>query len=252
MHISIFEDAASLGQHSGQKAADLIRTVLAEKGSAVIILATGTSQFYTLSQLIIEPEIDWKKVTMFHLDEYLGLPDSHPASFRKYLKERFVSKVPVKNYHLIDGQADPAVECARLSKLILENPVDVALVGIGENAHLAFNDPPANFDTEDPYIVVELDEMCRLQQLGEGWFKSLNDVPERAISMSIKQILKSKNIICSVPDARKAVAVRNSVEGRVSNLFPASVLQQHPRCFLFLDKFSASSLSSQTVTGSYE
>ena len=245
MDIRVSEDAASLGKLSGGKAADLIRAAIADKGAAVIILATGTSQFNTLSQLVIEPGIDWKKVTMFHLDEYLGIPDTHPASFRKYLKERFVSKVPIGRYYLMDGEADGDSECARLSDLISQNPVDVALVGIGENGHLAFNDPPADFETERPYIVVDLDEMCRKQQLGEGWFKSLDEVPRQAISMSIRQIMKSKSIICSVPDERKANAVRNSLEKNVSNMFPASILQQHPQCFLFLDKESASKLSGE-------
>jgi glucosamine-6-phosphate deaminase len=245
MHIIVSKDAKTVGQLSGQKAGALIRASLEDKGSAVIILATGTSQFETLKQLVIEPDINWEAVTMFHLDEYLGLPATHPASFRKYLLERFISKVPVGKYHLIDGEADGQRECKRLNDLISNNQVDVALVGIGENGHLAFNDPPADFDTNDPYIVVDLDEMCRTQQLGEGWFESLAAVPQQAISMSIRQIMKSQNIICSVPDERKAVAVRNSVEEHVNNMFPASVLQKHPQCFLFLDKQSASKLSGE-------
>lgn len=245
MDISVSEDAKSLGKLSGQKAGELIRAALAEKGAAVIILATGTSQFNTLTQLIAEPGIDWGKVTMFHLDEYLGIPDTHPASFRKYLKERFVSKVPIGKYYLVNGENNGDAECVRLTDLISKNPVDVALVGIGENGHLAFNDPPADFETERPYIVVDLDEMCRRQQLGEGWFKSLEEVPRQAISMSIRQIMKSKTIICSVPDERKATAVRNCLEEEVNNMFPASILQQHSRCFLFLDKQSASKLSGE-------
>jgi glucosamine-6-phosphate deaminase len=245
MDINISEDALALGKLSGQKAGALIRASLEDKGAAVIILATGTSQFNTLGQLVKEPGIDWKKVTMFHLDEYMGVSDTHPASFRKYLKERFVSKVPIGKYYLIDGEADGHTECARLGDLISQNLVDVALVGIGENGHLAFNDPPADFETNSPYIVVDLDQMCRQQQLGEGWFKSLEDVPRQAISMSIRQIMKSKNIICSVPDERKANAVRNSLEEDVSNMFPASILQQHPQCFLFLDRQSASKISEE-------
>jgi len=245
MDINVSEDALALGKLSGQKAGVLIRASLEDNGAAVIILATGTSQFNTLAQLVIEPGIDWRKVTMFHLDEYMGVPDTHPASFRKYLKERFVSKVPIGKYYLIDGEGDGETECARLSDLISQNPVDVALVGIGENGHLAFNDPPADFETNTPYIVVDLDQMCRQQQLGEGWFKSLEEVPRQAISMSIRQIMKSKNIICSVPDERKANAVRNSLEEDVSNMFPASILQQHPQCFLFLDRQSASKISEE-------
>ncbi len=244
MNIHISENPVELGRQAGMAAATLIRETISLKGTSSIILATGTSQFETLNQLLAQPDIEWHNVTIFHLDEYIGLPDTHPASFRKYLKERFISKVPaLKAFYLINGEGDPVEECKRLGKLITECPVDVALVGIGENGHLAFNDPPADFDTEEPYIVVELDEACRLQQLGEGWFNTLEDVPHQAISMSVNQILKSKNIICSVPDQRKAEAVKNSIEHPVSNLFPATALQSHPRCTCFLDKYSASLLS---------
>ena len=243
MHITVSENAKNLGRAAGRKAATLVRMALQERNSATIILATGTSQFETLYQLIHEPQIDWDKVTMFHLDEYLGLPQTHPASFRKYLKERFIAHVPIQEYHLINGEADGNHECERLSRLILDHPVDVALVGIGENGHLAFNDPPADFETDKPYIIVELDEPCRKQQLGEGWFKSMAEVPRQAISMSIQQIMKSKYIICSVPDERKAQAVKNSIEQKVDSLFPASILQHHPHCFLFLDNASASLLA---------
>lgn len=243
MNINISNDATQLGQAAGRRAAELIRKAIAERGGANIILATGTSQFETLNQLIKEQEVDWRKVVMFHLDEYIGLPDTHPASFRKYLKERFLSKVPpLKAVNLINGETNPEAECIWLGDLITQYPIDVALVGIGENGHLAFNDPPADFDTEEPYIIVHLDEACRKQQCGEGWFKTVADVPARAISMSIKQILKSKHIICSVPDERKARAVKNCVENAVSNMFPASILQTHDHCILYLDKASAKEL----------
>ena len=246
MKISISANPAELGKVAGKAAATHIKEALTEKGYANIILATGTSQFETIQQLLSEPGIDWSNVTMFHLDEYIGLPITHPASFRKYLKERFVSKVPtLKAAHYINGEGDAPTECKRLGKLISESPIDVALVGIGENGHLAFNDPPADFDTVDPYIVVELDEACRMQQLGEGWFKSMNEVPKQAISMSVKQILKSKIIICSVPDERKATSVKNSIEQPVSNLFPATALQQHAHCTCYLDTHSASLLSKK-------
>jgi glucosamine-6-phosphate deaminase len=245
MHIIVSENVKTLGMLAGQKAGELIRAALWKKGSADIILATGTSQFETLLHLVNEPDVDWNNVTMFHLDEYLGLPETHPASFRKYLRERFVRQVPLKEYHLINGEAEGRNECRRLNALIRSHTIDVALVGIGENGHLAFNDPPADFQTDDAFIMVELDEPCRKQQLGEGWFNTLEEVPRQAISMSIRQIMKSKHIICSVPDERKAVAVKNSVERKVSNLFPASILQQHPDCFLFLDHASASKLSPQ-------
>lgn len=244
MKIEIANDAKELGVAAGRVTARLIKETIARNGTANVILATGTSQFETLNQLIQEKEIDWSKVTMFHLDEYIGLPETHPASFRKYLKERFLAKVPpLKAAHLVNGEGDAQAECVWLGDLITQHPIDVALVGIGENGHLAFNDPPADFDTEEPYIVVDLDEACRKQQFGEGWFKSVDDVPRQAISMSVKQIMKSKNIICSVPDERKAQAVKDTVEQKVSNLFPASILQKHAQCTLFLDKASAKLLS---------
>lgn len=244
MAIHILPNAAELGKASGVAAAQLIRAAIDTQGKASIILATGASQFDTIHQLIDEKGIDWSKVTMFHLDEYIGLPLSHPASFRKYLLERFITKVPaLKAAYLINGESDPIAECSRVGALIEQNPIDVALVGIGENGHLAFNDPPADFDIEDPYIVVQLDDACRRQQLGEGWFHSLQEVPAQAISMSIKQILKSKHIICSVPDARKALAVKNSLENEVGNLYPASILQTHPHCSFYFDTNSAQLLS---------
>lgn len=247
MHIS--GSPHESGKAAGAAAAELIVEAINRNGTANIILATGTSQFETLNQLISENDIDWGKVVMFHLDEYIGLPITHPASFRKYLLERFISNVsPLKALYLIDGEASPGQECVRLGKIIGEHPVDVALVGIGENGHLAFNDPPADFETEEPYIIVTLDAACRKQQSGEGWFTSMEDVPEKAISMSIKQIIRSKHIICSVPDKRKATAVKNCLEQEVSNLFPASILQLHPNCTYYLDNESASLLSAQTLS----
>ena len=244
MKIQTTDDPVSVGQAAGRHAGKLIRRAIEEKGQANIILATGTSQFETLNQLIGEDGIDWAKVVMFHLDEYIGLPDTHPASFRKYLRERFLAKVPsLKAAHLINGETNPEAECVWLGDLITQFPIDVALVGIGENGHLAFNDPPADFDTEEPYIIVDLDDACRKQQYGEGWFKTVADVPTQAISMSIRQIMKSKAIICSVPDERKAQAVKNCVESSVSNMFPASILQTHDHCTLYLDKASAKGLS---------
>ncbi len=244
MKIVHSNDPKELGRAAGKAAAALIRETIAEKGQANVILATGTSQFETLNQLIQEKNIDWGKVVMFHLDEYIGLPVTAPASFRKYLKERFLDKIPpLKASWLIDGEVDPATECKRLSNAIEAYPIDVALVGIGENGHLAFNDPPANFDTDEPYIVVNLEAQCRKQQFAEGWFATIEDVPAQAISMSVKQIMKSKHIICSVPDSRKAIAVKNSLEKPVSNIFPASILQLHPDCTFYLDKASAELLS---------
>ena len=249
MEIIVTKDAQELGKAAGSAAGSLIRQAIRENGTANIIVATGTSQFETINQLISEKGIDWSKVVMFHLDEYIGLPVTSNASFRKYLKERFLDKVPtLKAAHLINGEVDPELECKRLEELIALHPTDVALVGIGENGHLAFNDPPADFDAIQPYIIVELDEDCRQQQLGEGWFESLNDVPRRAISMSIQQILKSNHIICSVPESRKAIAVKNSLEKQVSNLYPATILQLHPDCRYFLDQSSAALLSRDIIT----
>ncbi|NOR75517.1 MAG: glucosamine-6-phosphate deaminase, partial [Draconibacterium sp.] len=214
-------------------------------GEANIIVATGASQFEMLSELIKE-EIDWTKVTGFHLDEYVGMELTHPASFRKYLKERFVDKTAMKEFFYVNADVEnPDNECARLGNLINDNPIDVAFIGIGENGHLAFNDPPANFETEVPYIVVTLDDACRKQQLGEGWFPTFDDVPKQAISMSINQILKSTTIICSVPDERKAVAVKGSVEEPISPMIPGTVMQKHAATWLFLDTGSASLLKTK-------
>jgi len=242
MNIIKTPNSASLGQAAGKEAGKLITDAIERNGEANIILATGTSQFETIKQLIKE-DIDWSKVTMFHLDEYIALPVTHPASFRKYLKERFLACVPpLKAVYLINGETDPEAERKRLGDLISKHPIDVALVGIGENGHLAFNDPPADFDTEEPYLIVHLDAQCRLQQLGEGWFTAMDEVPTQAISMSVKQICKSKHIICSVPDARKAQAVKDSLQQQLSNNYPASILQRHPSCSFYLDNDSASLL----------
>ena len=248
MNLKIFPNAVELGKSAGIAAANLIRLAIAAKGIAHIIMATGASQFETINHLVKEKDIDWSKVTMFHLDEYIGLPVKHPASFRNYLKERFLNKLPsLKASYLINGETDASNECDRLNDLISQHIIDVALVGIGENCHLAFNDPPADFETKQPYIIVALDEACRQQQLGEGWFTTIEEVPSHAISMSVQQILKSTHIICSVPDSRKAMAVKNTTEQVVSKLYPASILQLHPNCDLYLDKASAALLSVHPV-----
>ena len=243
MEVCIKEDAVALGRAAGKVAADLIKKAIDKNGQVNIILATGVSQFETLKQLVSEDSIDWSKVVMFHLDEYIGLPESSPASFRKYLKERFVQKLPaLKACYFIDGESDPVAECDRLSHIIEKHPIDVALVGIGENGHLAFNDPPADFVTEKPFIIVNLEEKCRKQQYNEGWFNAVEDVPVQAITMSIRQICKSTHIVCSVPESRKAEAVKNCLEQPISNLYPGSILQAHPNCTYFLDKSSAAHL----------
>ncbi len=230
-----------MGTHAAFLGAKAIRDAISARGRANIILATGASQFSMLEQLVREPGIDWSLVTCFHLDEYVGMPITHPASFRKYLKERFMAKVPgVKAFYYIDADKVPLeAEIERVSGAILSRPIDVAFIGIGENGHIAFNDPPADFTTEKPYIVVDLDEKCRMQQVGEGWFKGLSDVPTQAVSMSIRQIMKSGVIVCSVPDARKAAAVEMALTAPLGPLAPCSILREHPRCYLMLDKESA-------------
>jgi glucosamine-6-phosphate deaminase len=240
-------DRPTMANQAARDGAALLRAALRERGSANIIVATGASQLEMLAALAQEPDIAWQNVTAFHLDEYVGLPITHPASFRRYLWERFhrALPLPLKAFHYVAGEApDPKAECTRLGAIIRQNPIDVAFVGIGENGHLAFNDPPADFATEEPYLVVNLDDACRRQQLGEGWFPTFEDVPKRAISMSCRQILKSKQIVCTVPDRRKAEAVRGAVEGPVTPQVPASILQQHPQTTLYLDAASASLLKS--------
>jgi glucosamine-6-phosphate deaminase len=244
MHLITAPDKATMGREAARAGAELLRKALRDRGGANIIVATGASQFEMLGALVDESDIAWNRVTAFHLDEYVGMPITHPASFRKYLWERFHRRLPLPlaAFHYLDGEADPQGECKRVGAVLRQHPIDVAFIGIGENGHLAFNDPPADFDTDEPYILVNLDEACRRQQFGEGWFKTLADVPTRAISMSIRQILKSAAIICTVPDQRKAQAVKNATEGPVTPQVPASILQRHDRVTVFLDPPAASLL----------
>jgi len=242
LQLEVFDTKTELGQAAARDAATIINQAISERGAAYVIAATGASQFEFLDSLVDE-EIDWGKVVFFHLDEYVGLPESHPASFRRYLKERILNRVQPRSFHLLNGEAgDVYEECRRVSELISRETIDVAFVGIGENGHLAFNDPPADFETDEPYIVVNLDQKCRQQQVGEGWFKSLDEVPTQAISMSIRQILRSRHILCIVPDQRKAPAVKNCVELEVSPMHPASILQKHDSVTLYLDRESAALL----------
>jgi glucosamine-6-phosphate deaminase len=244
MHLIKTTDKQALGRLAAESASRVIRAAISARGFANVIIATGASQFETLKHLVQDRAIDWGKVTLFHLDEYIDLPVTHPASFQKYLRERFLAHVPPpKTFHFISGEGDPAVECARLNALIAQTPIDLAFVGIGENGHLAFNDPPADFDTDVPFLVLTLNADCRQQQFGEGWFESLDLVPRQAISMSIRQIMKSAHIVCSVPDARKARAVRDCLRGSVTNLHPSSILQTHASCEVFVDEASAALLA---------
>jgi glucosamine-6-phosphate deaminase len=246
MNITIETNKNAVGKRSAEQASAYIVQAIEKKGLASIIVATGASQFEFLQHLTADARINWSKVSVFHLDEYVGIPVTHIASFRRYLRERFVQQLPcpLAAFHEVNASSNPIEECERLSALISKQEIDVCCMGIGENGHIAFNDPPADFETDKPYLVVELDEGCRQQQVNEGWFPTLADVPKQAISMSVKQILKSKALVNSVPGERKAVAVRNALEGEISPLCPASILRTHPDCHLNLDTDSARLLKS--------
>lgn len=244
MLVKFFKDTNSLAQASAERAAGTIRRAIGEYGRARIILATGTSQFAFLDALTATADLDWAKVEAFHLDEYIGIPATHPASFRRILEERVVQKTRIKHFYAIEGDSpDLAAKIPEVSRHLQSAPIDVAFIGIGENGHIAFNDPPADFDTEEAYNIVELDEACRRQQMGEGWFQSLLEVPTRAVSMTVRQIMKSRQIISVVPDRRKAQAVKNTLESKISPNVPASILRRHPDVTVYLDQGSASLLS---------
>ena len=247
MRLIVTNDRRALAALAAQQAGRVLSERIAAQGRVRVIAATGTSQLDFLDQLTNIAGIDWKRVELFHLDEYIGLPSSHPASFRKYLRERLIDRVGITHYHLLDGEHDPASVIAEVGAQLQAAPVDIAFAGIGENGHLAFNDPPADFNTEAPYIIVELDEACRRQQLGEGWFRTLDDVPRKAISMTIRQILKAREILCVVPERRKADAVSKCLQGPISPETPASALRTHPNTFLYLDKESASLLNPELI-----
>src|SRR5712664_3213224 len=245
--VRVFEDKLTLSKSAAEQASTAVRRAILDRGRARIIVATGTSQLDFLNALTSAEKIDWQCVEMFHLDEYVGLPITHPASFRKYLLERLIYRTGIAQHHLLDGDRVPGEVIRRVGEALRSAPVDVAFAGIGENGHLAFNDPPADFQTEDPYLVVNLDEPCRRQQVGEGWFANLSEVPRQAISMSVRQILKAKEIIAIVPDARKAQAVKLCLEGEISLMAPASILRTHPAATFYLDSESASLLSPATL-----
>jgi glucosamine-6-phosphate deaminase len=244
VQIKIFEDKISLGRAAAEQAASSIRNSIQQSGLARIIVATGASQFEFLDVLTVIPNIDWFRVEMFHLDEYVGLPMSHPASFRKYLLDRLINRVGITRYHLLDPGSDPVAMARRMGEELNSAPVDIAFVGVGENGHLAFNDPPADFQVNDPYLIVNLNETCRQQQVNEGWFRKVSDVPRQAVSMSVHQILRAKEIIAVVPDGRKARAVKACFEGPISSMAPASILRTHPNTTVFLDRNSAALLDA--------
>jgi glucosamine-6-phosphate deaminase len=247
MIFKIYEDKPSLGKAAASQAAAAIHRAIARNGTARVVAASAASQFEFLAALIAEPSIDWKKVELFHLDEYIGLPMTHPASFCKFLEERLISKTGITHTHLLNGEKDPAAVIADVSQAISAAPIDVAFLGIGENGHLAFNDPPADFDTEAPYVVVQLDEPCRQQQVGEGWFPDLAHVPTHAISMSVRQALKAKEILAIVPDARKAAAIAACFNGPITPLAPSSILRTHANATIYLDRNSAARLSPEAL-----
>ncbi|SDW16586.1 glucosamine-6-phosphate deaminase [Paenibacillus sp. CF384] len=238
MNIRVVETAQQLGEEAAEHASRILQEVIERQGRARLLLSTGSSQFEFLKAFVKQP-VEWSKVEMFHLDEYAGIEDTHPASFQAYLKERFISHVNLAKYHLVEGNGDIQQTIERLNVAIQEAPIDLAMIGIGENAHIAFNDPPANFETEEPYIVVELDDACKRQQVGEGWFPSLEDVPAQAITMSVRQIMKSKVILSCVPHAVKADAIKRTLENDITPLVPATMLRSHPNWTLYLDKQSA-------------
>jgi glucosamine-6-phosphate deaminase len=241
--VKVFEDKKSLSVAAAEQASTTLRCAIRDRGRARIVVATGTSQLEFLDALTQARDIDWQRVEMFHLDEYVGLPIAHPASFRKYLLEKFIRKAGITQYHLLDGEGDPGEVIRRVGDALRSVPVDIAFAGIGENGHLAFNDPPADFETHEPYLIVQLDEACRRQQVGEGWFADISEVPRQAISMSVHQILQAREIIAVVPDARKAHAVKLCVEGEISPMAPASILRSHPATTLYLDEESSSLLT---------
>jgi glucosamine-6-phosphate deaminase len=242
MNIKLLPNREAVGLAAAETAAGLLRETIKKSGQARIIVATGASQLVFLKALASAPGIEWARVELFHLDEYVGLPMSHPASFRKYLLERFIKPAGLQRYHLLDGEGEAAAVCRHAGIELKRAPIDMAFVGIGENGHLAFNDPPADFETDEPYLVVELDRACQQQQVAEGWFQDISEVPQQAISMSIRQILRAQKILCSVPGERKALAVKACLNGPVSPAAPASILQTHPDVTVFLDPASAALL----------
>lgn len=243
MEVRICKDRYELGKSAAKFVANEINKIIKEKGCARIALSTGASQFDTLANLILE-DVDWSKVEMFHLDEYVNLPESHVASFRKYLKEKFTTKVNLKAAYFVDGtEENRKALCAKIS----ESPIDIGLIGIGENGHIAFNDPPADFDTEEPYIVVNLNDTCKKQQVGEGWFATVDDVPKQAVSMSVKQIMKCEKIVSCVPYAVKASAALKTLSEKVSNITPATIMKTHKDFTLYIDLDSAANLQLPVI-----
>jgi len=246
MKIKVLKNPDELGKAAAKFSAEIINNAIKKDGKARIILSTGASQFDTIKHLV-EEDIDWSKVEMFHLDEYYNLPETHPASFRKYLKERFVNIVHPGKVFFVDGEGDVENKIFELSKEVTKEPIHLGLIGIGENAHIAFNDPPADFNTTKPYIVVNLDDNCKKQQVGEGWFPTINDVPKQAISMSVHQIMQCNVILSCVPYKVKANAIKITLENDVTNMIPATKLKEHKNVYIYADEDSASALDKEVL-----
>jgi len=244
MDLRLIPDPPTCAARVAEHGARVLRDALDRHTQATLVAATGMSQLAMLDLLARAPGIDWQRVTVFHLDEYIGLAATHPASFRRYLRERFLDQLPAQPAFVgIGGEApDLPAELARLNHLLHGRRVDLGFAGVGDNAHLAFNDPPADFDVGTPYIEVQLDETCRRQQADQGWFPRLDDVPLRALSMSIRQILRSRCLLLTVTGERKAAALRAMVEGPVDPACPASALQDHADCTVYIDRAAARSL----------
>jgi glucosamine-6-phosphate deaminase len=247
MVLKVCPDKTSLGKSAADQALASMRAAVRERGRARVVAASGASQFEFLAALTSARDFPWKDVELFHLDEYIGLPMTHPASFCRFLHEHLIDKTGITNHHLLNGADDPAKVIREVGGELSLTPIDIAFVGIGENGHIAFNDPPADFETEEPFLVVNLDEACRRQQVGEGWYKDISEVPKQAISMSVRQVMKAREIVAVVPDSRKAQAVKACFDGEISRAAPASILRKHPRATVYLDVHSAMLLNPLTI-----
>lgn len=242
MRVVICANADAAGAYAAAEVAAMLNTVLATASRARLLLSTGQSQFEVLRHLV-RTDVQWSRVDAFHLDEYIGLPETHAASFRRYLRERVADLVPVRMHYVDPGSASSLEE---LAGEVTSRPMDVALVGVGENGHIAFNDPPADFGTEQPYIVVDLDDACRAQQVHEGWFETTSSVPAQAVTMSVHEILRAQRVMSVVPHAAKATVVRRLLSANdISPDLPASALLRHGDWQLVLDRASAQSLPEE-------
>lgn len=239
MHISISKTAVAMGKVSASFIAEKLNKAIERNGEARVVVSTGSSQF-EMFQALVKENVEWNKVEVFHLDEYINLPVTHLASFRKYLYERFINLVPVKKFHGVDVEGNIGAQIKKLTEELRSKPIDLGLIGIGVNTHIAFNDPPADFDTKDAYIVVKLNDVCKKQQVDEGWFPAINNVPKEAVSMSVWQIMQCKTIVSCVPNKVKADAISKTFSSRLSNMVPSTMLKQHPDFHLYLDENSAS------------